>query len=72
MVKIRSINIENINDETTPERPVNQFVRLYGDHAKTDSHQNLSKNSNHIACNATHESDIINTHTKIEMTKTII
>ena len=26
--KIQSINIENINDETTPERPVNRFVPI--------------------------------------------
>ena len=42
-----------------------------GDDLKTDSHQNPSKKKNHIACNATHENEIINTHTKIEMTKTI-
>ena len=32
-----------------------------GDDLKTDSHQNPSKNSNHITCNATHENEIINT-----------
>ena len=28
MVKIQSMKIENLNDETTPEKPDNQFVPI--------------------------------------------
>ena len=72
MVKIRSIKIENLNDETTPGKPDSRSVLInVGDHPKIDSHQNLRTNSNHIACNATHENDIISTHAKIKMTNAI-
>ena len=72
MVKIRSMKIENLNDETTPGKPDSRSVSInVGDHPKIDRHQNLSTNSNHIACNATHENESINTHAKIEMTKTM-
>ena len=70
--KTRSINIKNLNNETTPGKSDSCFVSDHvGDHPKTDSHQTRSKNSNHIACNATHENKLNNTHTKIKMTKTM-
>ena len=50
---------------------ITDLFRSYGNHLKTDSHQNPSKNSNHIACNTLDKNDKINTHIKIEMTKTI-
>jgi len=72
MVKIRSMKIENLNDETTPGKPNSQFVPInVGDHPKIDSHQNLSTNSNHIACNKPDKNNKINTHIEIEMTNAI-
>ena len=39
--KIRSIKIENLNNETTPGMSDSRFVSDHvGDHPKTDSHQN--------------------------------
>ena len=70
--KIRSIKIENLNNETTPGKSDSRFVSDHvGDHPKIDSHQNLSTNSNHIACNKPDKNNKINTHIEIEMTNAI-
>ena len=72
MVKIRSIKIEDFNDETTPGNPDSRFVPInMGDHPKTNNHPNLSNNNNHIAYNSPDKNNKINTHIEIEMTKTI-